>query len=227
MATNLNHVADSLSQVLIIRRPKVRVLPPPPESLENNNLDHESHGVKSVVPRVPNRCAVGNTLAVLFCPSPNGKVFAVTIDRSDLERVLAAGEWHVGNFRPKRGVGLYCYRNKPKGGLQLLHRFILDAPKGAVVDHRHHRNLDNRRSEIRLASTHQNAQNSRTRKDSSNGYKGVTLQPSGRFRARIWVNGVRRSLGFFPTAVEAAREYDRQALIHHGEFAQTNFGVAQ
>lgn len=157
----------------------------------------QNNGVVSVR---QNRYAVGAHLAVLFCPAPNGKVFGVTIDRADLERVLAAGFWCVHNFHSGRKnshhFALYAFRNKKGGGAELLHRFLLDAPKGILVDHSKQRTLDNRRScSIRLATRSQNAMNGRTRKDSLTGYRGVTPDPdSGTFRARIRAEGKRLHL---------------------------------
>lgn len=176
-----------------------------------------------------NRYAAGKNLAVLFCPAPNGKVFGVTIDRADLHRVLAAGHWCVHNFHSGRKnsqhFALYAFRNKKGGGAELLHRFLLNNPKGKLVDHRNRRTLDNRRScSIRIATRSQNAINGRTRRDSTTGYRGVTPNPSnGTFRARIWIDGKRTTLGFFPNAVDAAKAYDAAALEHHGEFAFLNF----
>ena len=168
-----------------------------------------------------NRVAISDNLAVLFCPSSNGKTSAVTIDRADLERVISAGLWHVDNFRPRTGFQLYCYRNKRGGGVQLLHRFLLNAPAGTLVDHAHHRTLDNRRHEIREATCSQNCTNSQTRRDSTTGLRGVTPD-KGMFRARIRVKGKRVSLGHFLTAEEAATAYNKAAQNHHGEFAFTN-----
>lgn len=176
--------------------------------------------VSSVLPKI-NRVAISEHLAVLFCPAPNKKTFAVTIDRSDLGRVQAAGFWYVGNLN-SRSFALYCYRNKKGGGVELLHRFLLQAQPGTLVDHAHHRTLDNRRSEIRPADRFQNCQNSRTRKDSTTGFRGITPGRNGTYRARIRVNGCRVSLGHFPTQQAAAKAYDEAAKKYHGAFAFTN-----
>lgn len=130
-------------------------------SLINNNIACSGHGVKAVVPSTPH--FIGETIAILLCSAANGKVFAVTIDREDLERVLAAGRWHVANFDSANGrVNLYCY-TKANGRTLYLHRFILKAPKDRriEVDHIRHRNLDNRKSQIRLATKSENQRNRR------------------------------------------------------------------
>lgn len=122
------------------------------------------HNPQTVTPRL-NRVAIGQTLAVLFCPASNGKVFAVTIDLADLPRVQTAGRWHVANFDAANGrINLYAHlTTKINGRTVYLHRFLLNAPKGIEVDHSHHRNLDNRKAEIRLATKSENQRNQKPR----------------------------------------------------------------
>jgi hypothetical protein len=78
-----------------------------------------------------------------------------------------------------------------------------------------------------MATHGENMQNSRLRRDNRSGLKGVGLATpkSTTFRARIRVNGTQIAIGKFPTAIEAARAYDRAAVEHFGEFARLNFPV--
>jgi hypothetical protein len=104
----------------------------------------------------------------------------------------------------------------------LMHRFILDAPHGVLVDHRYHDKLDNRRSMIRLADTFQNARNKRKRKGSKIPYIGVARSWS-KWRATIKIDDETYSLGNFHTPEEAALVYDACCRYHFGEFALCNF----
>jgi hypothetical protein len=121
----------------------------------------------------------------------------------------------------------YTYRQPRQNNCNkklLLHRLILNAPDGIMVDHINGDGLDNRRENLRLATLTQNFHNSTKHRDGTQSrYKGVESRPRGRWRARICVNGIRISAGEFATELEAAQAYDRAARLHHGEYARTNF----
>lgn len=104
----------------------------------------------------------------------------------------------------------------------LMHRIILDAPDGIHVDHRDGNGLNNRRTNIRLATPAENARNRRLYKMSASGFRGVFPQKSGTWYAAICVNRTDLYLGTFPTAIEAALAYNEAARQYHGEFARLN-----
>lgn len=118
-------------------------------------------GLRQSRSRVPNRCFVGTSAAVLLCPNPSGKLVSVTIDLEQLERVRKAGFWRVANFYPK-GFRLYAYCTLgPEYGRKViyLHRFITEAPAGKVVDHLNHRGTDNRSANLRVVTHRENLTN--------------------------------------------------------------------
>lgn len=101
-----------------------------------------------------------------------------------------------------------------------MHRVILGAQLGEVVDHINGDGLDNRRENLRLASHQENTWNQKKRPGRSI-YKGVSwLQ--GMWGAHIRVDNVLMYLGRFPTQAEAAEAYNRAAIEHFGEFARLN-----
>jgi hypothetical protein len=54
-------------------------------------------------------------------------------------------------------------------------------------------------------------------------YKGVSLTRPGVWRVQINVNKKHLYCGCFRNELEAAKEYDKQAVKYHGEFAALNF----
>ena len=106
-----------------------------------------------------------------------------------------------------------------------MHREIMGAPAGMLVDHRNRDTLDNRRENLRLATHSQNQFNKgKTSRKTTSRFIGVFFEKySGRWVARTTVEGKRIWLGRFDSEIEAARVYDEAAKKYHGEFAQLNF----
>jgi hypothetical protein len=107
-----------------------------------------------------------------------------------------------------------------------IHRDILKAPYGSVVDHANGNSLDNRRKNIRICTVGQNNCNSGARRGSASQYCGVG-RCGNRWQARIIFEKTYHHLGVFKTEEEAARAYDRAARELHGEFAWQNFPYDQ
>jgi hypothetical protein len=108
---------------------------------------------------------------------------------------------------------------------RFLHREILGlggiTENPVEVDHINGNRLDNRKSNLRLAS---HAENSRNVKPRDGKMKRVDRHGAG-WRAQIKVKGKTLYLGVFPTPEEAARAYNQAAIEHFGQFAALNAGV--
>lgn len=107
-----------------------------------------------------------------------------------------------------------------------LHRLVMGEPDGLFVDHINRDTLDCRRENLRTATPAESVRNRgklRGRKSPASKYIGVHRNGE-RWIARITIDGVRRSVGTFPTPKEAAQAYDAAAKTHVGEFASLNFG---
>jgi hypothetical protein len=141
---------------------------------------------------------------------------SVLIDAADLPLVEGYG-WRLIKGYARCGSGR-------RGETRAMHRFIVGAAAGDVVDHINGDPTDNRRSNLRICTAQENARNRKPH--SGREFKGVTAR-LGRFRACILVNGKQVSLGGYETAIEAALAYDRAAAVHHGEFARLNFDPAR
>jgi hypothetical protein len=150
------------------------------------------------------------------------------IDDEDFERVNKY-KWRYAKSKKWNSAYAYGYNtfqhadNQNRRTLP-LHRFILGLSPDdkRVVDHIDGNGLNNLRANLRIATRSQNMANSKVR--SSSTYKGVySLKDRKAFKATITKNRISTHLGYFPTAIEAARAYDQKAKELFGEFAALNF----
>lgn len=140
---------------------------------------------------------------------------------------LMQWRWSVLECKNKT-IAYYALRHANKSDLGsreniFMHQQIMSA--GVMeVDHKNRNGLDNRRSNLRLCTQSQNIGNTRVRKNTKTGFKGVSPQSLGsKFVAKINIDNVQTYLGSFDTPEEAAHVYDRAALEKWGEFAWLNF----
>lgn len=111
-------------------------------------------------------------------------------------------------------------KNGGKKGLIVLHRIIVNCPKGMQVDHINNNTFDNRKSNLRICTDRQNRWNRGKQKNNTSGFKGVYWDKN----AKKW--GVRVNnlyIGIFINPLHAAMAYDIWAKDLHGEYANLNF----
>lgn len=107
-----------------------------------------------------------------------------------------------------------------------LHRVILARMLGRELleneqcDHKNGNGLDNRRSNLRLATGYENSLNRKLRKNNQLGLKGVSRKGK-RFVARITVNKKTIQLGIFDSPQEAHDAYRIASKCYHGQFGRT------
>jgi len=155
-------------------------------------------------------------------PLTQGQVALVDDDR--FEELNQYG-WFAHYYRNTKSF--YAQRHLPtllgKRKIILMHRVIMNAPEGMLVDHKDRNTLNNQVHNLRICTNSQNASNSGKQSDNTSGYKGVTKPKWGGWRAAIKVNGKTIYLKKWKTKEEAARAYDEAAKKYHGEFASLNF----
>lgn len=136
----------------------------------------------------------------------------VVVDIGDLP-VLFRYTWYISS-------DLYVVTNEAgaNGGKILLHRFLLNAPDGSIVDHRDLNTLNNSRGNLRVTNRTVNRLNSNRIGD------GISRAPSGRFVVRNTFKGQRVNYGTFNTYEEAlAKKQEILSLLLSNESNQTSY----
>lgn len=146
---------------------------------------------------------------------PLTKGHVAIVDDEDFEW-LSHWTWHLCNNYAAR-------RDMATDKFIYMHRQILGTPAHMKTDHVNGDKLDNRRSNLRACSSTQNNRNVPAKGGKSH-YKGVNWHTQNHvWRAEITVDRERLTLGCFEKEEDAARAYDRAAILHHGDFAYLNF----
>lgn len=120
----------------------------------------------------------------------------------------------------------YAMRSAPSvGGKQkgiLMHRALLSAPDDFEVDHIDGSGLNNRRSNLRIATKAQNMRNCRRSRANVSGFKGVAWHArTGKWQVHIRDNGRQVYLGLFVSPEDAHKIYVEAAERIYGAFARS------
>lgn len=150
-----------------------------------------------------------------------GQVALIDDEDADLGNL----RWYASPAHYKRSTTSY-YAMRGKEGTS-LHRLILarilgrELELGEIVDHINNNTLDNRRSNLRVATMSQSNANRRRNRNNTSGYKGVHFYKQyKKWSASLMVMGKRKHLGYFDTAELAHAAYCAAAVKYHGEFAR-------
>ena len=141
------------------------------------------------------------------------------IDTADLPKVqVYDGTWTA--HWSKHAQSYYVDGYEPVSGkIVKLHRYLVDAPTGLVVDHINHDGLDNRRRNLRVLSQGDNMQNKRMYKNNTSGHRNVSWKAdNNRWEVQINVNGHNHYIGVYECLEDAIRSA-REARLRLLQFA--------
>ena len=128
-------------------------------------------------------------------------------DKYILEKYKVYCDNSNGYYRVYLGKGRYKY----------LHRFIVEAKKGQIVDHINRNKFDNSRGNLRIVSAKLNCYNRFV--DNKNG-RGIYFDKYGkRYRACISYKNKTLKLGSFNNILDAKKAYNIKALELYGKDA--------
>jgi hypothetical protein len=151
-----------------------------------------------------------------------------TFARLDPEDAFDLGQysWRLNNI----GYAIRHTTINRKAKSYLMHRVIMKAQKGEVIDHINGDKLDNRKCNLRKTDQSSNRMNMIKRTPTASKHKGVRRQQRGkpwyaRIRSRPDDTQKERFLGAFDDEHQAALMYDFWALELFGEYAHPNFPV--
>lgn len=142
------------------------------------------------------------------------------IDIDDFEKVS------IYQWRMDKSHG-YVYTNIAEPGKRLrktyLHRYIMNPPKGMVVDHINRNKADNRKENLQIVTQAENASYQKRSPHPISGYIGVRPSKTGaKWRASLMVAGREQYVGRFNSRHEAALAYNEAALACLGDRADLN-----
>lgn len=175
-----------------------------------------------------NKYNIDKEKVIIYIYRRNGEIFETYVDVKDFEKIKDMNlSWNTKFFR---GVNNYyvvstqylgMINNKPKYKSLLLHRLIMDAKKGDIVDHKNHNTLDNRKSNLRITKQNQNTKNRKSKNiNNTSGYRNVSKVGKW-WHVQLQINGKNIILKKFPLDKlnEAGKYAELMRAKYYGKFA--------
>ena len=110
-----------------------------------------------------------------------------------------------------------------------LHRLIMKCGPKDIIDHIDGNGLNNQKSNLRLCTRQQNAQNRKRKRTNITGYKGVRRNPAIKEGSRCWEAHIHDPLtkkdiriGSYYSREDAAIAYNEMAIKLFGDYALLN-----
>jgi hypothetical protein len=163
-------------------------------------------------PRNPNEIEVAGEVSYIILRRANGSTLKAPIDTSDILLVKSTEyAWYAG-----LGGTAHTFYVRDRFG-RLLHRLLMNCPKGMQIDHRDHNGLNNQRNNLFISTLSKNRLNQvGVQKGTRSKLRGVTWH-RGKWRARVMLDGKEKVLGYFEHKEDASEVVENFLLIHLGK----------
>lgn len=126
---------------------------------------------------------------------------ATMVDDIDYE-YLSKEKWYLCNG--------YALAHKKR---RKMHRIIIGAKVGEIVDHIDRNKLNNTRANLRLVNQAQNTHNQEKRPDTNNKFKGTQyIKRLGLWQSRCRIYGNDFFLGYYKSEIASAYAYNKKAI---------------
>lgn len=150
---------------------------------------------------------------------PLTKGYEAIIDAEDMH-IADSVNWSAMVPKSKSGKEYSPYAIRGYG--ILLHREIMQAKKGQILDHINGNTLDNRKSNLRFCTHSQNMQNSQRHETNTSGHRGVRFRKDrNKWRSEIYFNGKYIHLGLFENKIDAISAYEQKSAELFGDFKRS------
>jgi hypothetical protein len=164
--------------------------------------------------------------SIKLIPLTRGKIAIVDADNYDW---LMKWNWSLtGSIAKDNFYASRMIVRKKKWIPIWMHRVVIGARQGEIVDHINGDTLDNRRANLRKCTTSQNAQNHKILSSNTSGVSGVTWHKRDHlWQVAIRDRGKRIYIGFFKEKERAIQEHEEAIKKFHKEFARLNHSNPQ
>lgn len=151
-------------------------------------------------------------------PLTQGQVALVSDDKFEY-----INQWKWCARKDNKNGKWYAIR-KGFGKTILMHRVVINAGEGVLVDHRDGNGINNQSENLRTCTSSQNQANRGRQANNTSGFCGVVWNKElKKWRAYITVSKRQIHLKYHSDIEDAAKAHDKAAKEYFGEFAVLNF----
>jgi len=158
-----------------------------------------------------NKFEIRDDITSIFLRRKDGATLETAIETADLSRAQEfPNTWYASWNPPTQSFYVYGKLPAKNGQRQTvqLHRWLVDGSNACEVDHFNQDTLDNRRKNLRPATSAENCQNKKVdRRNNKSGLRGVSwCNTKKKWIAQIMLGRKNKFLGYFDNKLEAGKK---------------------